>query len=64
MGKVQKEKTIEEGFTQLSDILNKMDDSDVSLEETFELYNDGIKIVKELNDRISQVESKLNIVNE
>lgn len=64
MGKVQKEKTIEEGFAQLSDILNKMDDSDVSLEETFELYNDGIKIVKELNDRISQVESKLNIVNE
>lgn len=64
MGKVQKEKTIEEGFAQLNDILNKMDDSDVSLEETFELYNDGIKIVKELNDRISQVESKLNIVNE
>lgn len=64
MGKVQKERTIEEGFLQLNDILSKMDDSDVSLEDTFELYNDGLKIVKELNSKISTVESKLNIVNE
>lgn len=64
MGKVQKKETIEEGFTKLNDILNKMDDSEVSLEETFELYNSGLKIVKELNGKISEVESKLNIVNE
>jgi exodeoxyribonuclease VII small subunit len=64
MGKVQKKETIEEGFAKLNDILNKMDDSEVSLEETFELYNSGLKIVKELNGKISEVESKLNIVNE
>lgn len=64
MAKVQKKETIEEGFAKLNDILNKMDDSEVSLEETFELYNNGLKIVKELNGKISEVESKLNIVNE
>lgn len=64
MAKVQKKETIEEGFARLNDILNKMDDSEVSLEETFELYNNGLKIVKELNGKISEVESKLNIVNE
>lgn len=64
MGKVQKKETIEEGFAKLNDILNKMDDSEVSLEETFELYNSGLKIVKELSGKISEVESKLNIVNE
>ena len=64
MGKVQKKETIGEGFVKLNDILNKMDDSEVSLEETFELYNSGLKIVKELNGKISEVESKLNIVNE
>lgn len=64
MGKVQKEKTIEEGFEQLNEILKKMENSDVSLEETFKLYNDGLTIVKELNGKISQVESELNIVNE
>lgn len=64
MGKVQKKETIEEGFAKLNDILNKMDDSEVSLEETIELYNSGLKIVKELNGKISEVESKLNIVNE
>lgn len=56
--------TIEEGFEKLNTILSKMDSSDVSLEETFELYNAGLKLVKELNEKLSEVESKLTIVNE
>lgn len=62
--KNEKTITIEEGFEELNVILGKMDSSDVSLEETFELYNNGLKLVKELDGKLSEVESKLTIVNE
>ena len=45
-------------------ILQKMDNNEVSLEESFELYNEGLNIVKELNGKLSEVEGKLTIVNE
>ena len=59
-----KEITIEEGFASLQDILNQMENKDVTLEQSFELYNDGIKIVKELNEKLADVEGKLKVINE
>lgn len=64
MKKAEKERTIEEGFSDLNAILQKMDNNEVSLEESFELYNEGLNIVKELNGKLSEVEGKLTIVNE
>ncbi|MBQ1193309.1 MAG: exodeoxyribonuclease VII small subunit [Lachnospiraceae bacterium] len=64
MKKAEKERTIEEGFSELNAILQKMDNNEVSLEESFELYNEGLNIVKELNGKLSEVEGKLTIVNE
>ncbi len=56
--------TIEEGFERLSDILNKMDEEGVSLEDSFKLYNDGLAIVKELNEKLEETEQKLTVINE
>ena len=63
MGK-EKERSIEESIEILNNILISMDKPDVSLEKSFELYNEGVQIVKELNDKLSEVESKLTVVNE
>lgn len=60
----KKELTIEEGFENLNDILKQMDDKNVPLEKSFELYNQGINIVKDLNERLAAVEGKLTIINE
>ncbi len=62
--KKEENMTIEEGFEKLSDILNKMDEEGVSLENSFKLYNDGLAIVKELNGKLGETEQKLNIINE
>ncbi len=63
MGK-EKERSIEESIEILNNILISMDKPDVSLEKSFELYNEGVQVVKELNDKLSEVESKLTVVNE
>jgi len=60
----KKEMTIEEQFTALEGIILKMEAEDVSLEESFELYNEGIKLVKNCNDKIDMVEKKIKIVEE
>ena len=60
----KKELTIEEGFENLNDILKQMDDKNVPLEKSFELYNQGINMVKDLIERLAAVEGKLTIINE
>lgn len=60
----KKEISIEEGFENLQNILAKMENKDVTLEESFNLYNEGVVLVKELNEKLANVEGKLNIINE
>lgn len=59
-----KEMTIDEGFMALQNILEKMDIEEVSLEESFKLYKDGLQLVKKLNDKLDNVEKKLIVVND
>lgn len=61
---MEKEITIDEGFVMLQDILGKMDQEGVSIEDSFKLYNDGINIVQLLNGKLDDAEKKINIVNE
>lgn len=56
--------TIEEGFKELNDIIMKMDKVDISLEESFELYDKGLKLVKKCNEKIEKIEQKIQTVNE
>lgn len=55
-------KTIEKSFEELTEIIRKMDDDNLPLEESFKLYEKGIKIVKQCNDKIDKVEKKLMII--
>ena len=42
----KKEKTLEEAFAQLDEMLEKLSDKDVSLEESFKVYTEGTKLLK------------------
>ena len=55
-------KTIEKAFEELTELIRKMDDDNLPLEESFKLYEKGIKIVKQCNDKIDKVEKKLMII--
>lgn len=56
--------TIEQGFCELGEIMEKMEAEDVSLEESFKLYNKGIKLVKQIKEKLDDTEKKLIVLNE
>ena len=55
-------KTIEQSFEKLEDIINTMEKGKISLEETFKLYSEGIKIVEGCKKELDKVEKKILIV--
>lgn len=56
--------SIEEGFSKLNDLLNSMEAEDIGLEASFDLYKQGVELVKLLNGKLDDVEGKLNEVND
>lgn len=59
-----KEKTIESIFEQLEEKLNKLEDRNITLEEAFKTYTEGMKLLKSCNDKLDKVEKKVMIMNE
>ena len=55
-------KSIEKNFEELGKIIEMMYNDEVSLEDSFKLYEKGMKLVKQCNDKIDKVEKKINII--
>ena len=60
----KKELTIEESFNKLQEILDKMEDDETELEESFKLYEEGIGLVKKVSESIDKVEKRIKILSE
>lgn len=60
----KQEATLEESFGELEKILQELDKSDISLEESFDLYTKGMELIKVCNSKIDTVEKKLRIIGE
>lgn len=60
----EKQMKLEEAFGQLNTILDELEKSDVSLEDSFRLYQEGVKLLKACNDSIDKVEKELIILSE
>ena len=58
----KKELSIEETFAKLDDLINQMDDEDITLEDSFKLYNDGLLLVKQCNEKIEKVEKDIEVL--
>ena len=56
--------SIEENFKELDDIISEMSKDDISLEKSFELYNQGLKLVQNSNLQIGDMEKKIIVLNE
>ena len=57
--KQEKEQSLEEAFQELEEMIEKMQQRDVTLEETFALYEQGIRKLKFCNQKIDRVEKKM-----
>lgn len=56
--------SIEENFKELDDIISEMSKDEISLEKSFELYNQGLKLVQNSNLQIGDMEKKIIVLNE
>ena len=59
-----KAKTLEESMAELEAVMSELEREDITLEESFSLYNTGMKLLKNCNDAIDKVEKKLIVLNE
>ena len=62
--KTNQEMSIEETLEALEMIIEKMEDRDSSLEETFANYELGMKMVISCSDQIDRVEKKIQVLAE
>lgn len=59
-----KEFVLENAFLELQETLNKLEDENISLEDSFKLYKEGMDLVKKCNDSIDKVEKQVLILEE
>lgn len=62
--KDEKEKSLEERFAELETIIGKMEEADVTLDQSFELYKQGVSEVKAAHALIDTIEKAMLVINE
>ena len=60
----KEEKTLEEAFSELDVLADKLEDRETSLEDSFRLYKQGMGLLKFCNDILDTVEKKMLQMNE
>ena len=50
--------TLEKAFEELEVIIEKMNDREVSLDDSFALYTEGTKLLKYCNEQLDMVEKR------
>lgn len=55
---------LEENFKKLEELIETMENDELSLEESFKMYEQGMKILAACNKDIDKVEKKLIILKE
>ncbi len=58
-----KKLTLEESFDALDVIIGDLQGGELTLEESFQKYETGMKLIKNCSDAIDRVEKKLAIIN-
>lgn len=65
-GKKEKEEnlSLEENFARLEETIEKLENEDITLEEAFAAYSEGMHLLKQCNDQIDRVEKQVLKLNE
>ncbi len=57
-------KTLEQAMEELNIVIGQLEGEEIGLEESFRLYQEGMKLLKTCNAAIDKVEKKLIILEE
>ena len=60
----KKKENLEEMFKDLEELIGKMENEEITLEQTFDLYNNGMELLKKCNLSIDEVENKVLVLDE
>ena len=55
--------TLEESFGNLEIIIDNLENGQLSLDESFKMYNEGIKLIKNCNIQLDKVEKQIIILD-
>ena len=60
----EKNENLEEMIDRLDQVIGTLEGEDVSLEEAFGLYDQGMKLIRRCNQTINEVEKKILVLDE
>ena len=60
----KKEKTLEESFRELDKLIEAMEEREISLEDSFAKYKEGMELLKICNQKIDRVEKQMLVIND
>lgn len=50
---------LEENFARLEEVIGRLEDDEISLEDAFAAYSQGMELLKKCNEQIDRVEKKV-----
>ena len=60
----EKDVSLEERFEQIEEIIGKMETGDITLDQSFELYKNGLEEIKAANAMLDEIEKAMLVMNE
>ncbi len=64
LDKNEHKENLEEMFQNLESVIKEIEEGDVTLEQSFDLYNKGMTLLKKCNETIDEVEKKVLVLDE
>lgn len=64
MAEKEKRENLEDLFERLERVITDLEGENVTLEESFQLYDQGMKLLKKCSETIDEVEKKVMILDE
>lgn len=56
--------SLEDAFAQIEEVIRRLETEDITLEESFSAYNQGMALLARCNENIDRVEKKVLKINE
>ena len=60
----QEMRSLEDNFSVLEELIEQLEEEDISLEEAFTAYSRGMQVLKQCNEQIDRVEKQVMKLNE
>lgn len=61
---MEKKQTFEEKLTRLNEIVEKVENATLSLEDAMKLYEEGNSLIKDLQKSLDEAETKIQVIKD